>query len=310
MQRPVDRPADLAANAGRFSGFADLYDRVRPAPPPALAQVLVAYCGTPAPAVVDLGSGTGLSTRWESTWASSVVGVEPSADMRAIAEGRAAPHTRFVAGFGHRTGLGDGVADVVVAVQSLHWMEPEGTLAEVARLLRPGGVFAAVDCDWPPTVGSAAAESAWEECRRLQASHEARLVGEEHAGTPPDGPPPPAPGEGEASGPASHPGQALLGGVRRWPKDSHLDRIRASGHFAWCRELALHRQEQGDARRFLELLRSQGDYQALRRAGLDDDALGVSRLRAVVTAALGEEPSPWWFTYRVRLGVVAGAPTR
>ena len=29
-------------------------------------------------------------------------------------------------------------------------MEPESTLAEVNRILKPGGVFATVDCDWPP----------------------------------------------------------------------------------------------------------------------------------------------------------------
>ena len=37
-----------------------------------------------------------------------------------------------------------------MAVQALHWMEPAPTFGEVARLLRPGGVFAALDCDWPP----------------------------------------------------------------------------------------------------------------------------------------------------------------
>ncbi|HLQ29446.1 MAG TPA: hypothetical protein VK140_09445 [Ktedonobacteraceae bacterium] len=31
-------------------------------------------------------------------------------------------------------------------------MEPESTLAEVARMLRPGGIFAAYDYQWPPTV--------------------------------------------------------------------------------------------------------------------------------------------------------------
>ena len=31
-------------------------------------------------------------------------------------------------------------------------MEPEPTFAEVARILRPGGVFAAYDYDWPPVV--------------------------------------------------------------------------------------------------------------------------------------------------------------
>ena len=60
-----------------------------------------------------------------------------------------------------RPGLADGSADVVLAVQAMHWMEPAATLAEVARILRPGGVFATVDADWPPVTGLAAAEAAW-----------------------------------------------------------------------------------------------------------------------------------------------------
>src|SRR4051794_19046780 len=55
-------------------------------------------------------------------------------------------------GVAHQTGLPDGCADIVTAAQSLHWMEPTATLAEIARILRPGGLFAAYDYDWPPTL--------------------------------------------------------------------------------------------------------------------------------------------------------------
>jgi len=45
------------------------------------------------------------------------------------------------------TDLPDGCADIVTCSQSLHWMVPESTFAEVARILRPGGVFATYDYD-------------------------------------------------------------------------------------------------------------------------------------------------------------------
>jgi hypothetical protein len=52
---------DFAPTVKRFSGFADLYDSYRPAPPPALADVLCLLAGVKRPAlVVDLGSGAGL----------------------------------------------------------------------------------------------------------------------------------------------------------------------------------------------------------------------------------------------------------
>ena len=38
----------------------------------------------------------------------------------------------------HATGLDEGSADIVTCSQSLQWMAPEPTLAEIARILRPG----------------------------------------------------------------------------------------------------------------------------------------------------------------------------
>ena len=292
----------------RFAGYAEIYDDVRPRPPDDLARILIAYCGVDRPDVVDLGSGTGLSTRWASGWAGSTIGVEPSADMQAVAERRAGGTTRFVGAFAHDTGLPARSADVVLAVQSMHWMEPVTTLAEVARLLRPGGVFATVDCDWPPTIGAAALEGAWDHCRRVARVLEARLAdglgGRELRR-------PVTPGDPEARGHTgrdAHQNRKLATGARSWSKDAHLTRLADSGHFAWTRELALDRIERGDAGRFVGLFRSQGDYQALRRAGLDDSILGVTRLEAAARATLAA-PAPWWFTYRVRLGVTPAPPT-
>jgi len=46
------------------AGFADHYDEFRPSPPAVLLDALTRYAGPSAPRlVVDLGSGTGLSTR-------------------------------------------------------------------------------------------------------------------------------------------------------------------------------------------------------------------------------------------------------
>lgn len=270
-------------------------------PPPELASLLVDYCGRRPRLTVDLGCGTGLSTQWAAPWGDRVVGIEPSDDMRSIAEQKAVANASFVAGWSHDTGLADGCADVVLVVQALHWMEPGPTFAEVARLLRPGGVFAAIDCDWPPVVGDHVAEQAWDTCRRHMRVFESRLA---------DGL------DGEAlrapvsdddldgakyTGADAHVGRRLHGGVRSWSKTGHLDQMRQSGLFAWCREVALTSVEEGDADRFVGLLKSQGDYQALRRQGLDDAQLGADRFEATAHARLGSERRPWHFVYRARL---------
>ena len=169
----------LDANADRFSGFADLYDAVRPVPPDGLAEVI-----TDTPVAVPTSSSTSVagrdsSSRWAASWSDEVIGVEPSADMRARAAAVTSDAQRALrAGWSNATrACPMRCADVVLAVQALHWMEPASTFAEVARLLRPGGVFAAIDCDWPPSVGHARAEQAWHTARATIATHEHRLAG-------------------------------------------------------------------------------------------------------------------------------------
>jgi SAM-dependent methyltransferase len=311
----VERRHELAANAHRFGGFADLYDRVRPTPPAAIADVIASYAGRRPSFVVDLGSGTGLSTRWAAGWAAEVVGIEPSHDMRErAAHVTNLPRVRYLSGWSDETGLPDRCADAVLAVQALHWMEPAGTFAEVARLLRPGGVFAAIDCDWPPTVGDPAIEAAWSRARATIAIYERRLAAghtgdalaepvHEHERTAPtvtarqtDDLRPMAAGD--------PPGTSTIAeGVRYWHKGDHLRRLGASGRFSYCGELCAVTDEVGDAARLVDLLCSQGDYQTLRRHGVGDDALGVEAFAAEAHDRLGPTSRTFWFTYRARLAI-------
>ena len=296
----------LDANADRFSGFADLYDAVRPVPPDDLAEVITRYAGGRPNLVVDLGSGTGLSSRWAASWSDEVIGVEPSADMRARAAAVTSDaHVQFVPGWSNATELPDACADVVLAVQALHWMEPASTFAEVARLLRPGGVFAAIDCDWPPSVGHARAEQAWHTARATIATYENRLAGRSSAASKrltssspqSDQLRPPERGEESAA-------VTIIDGVQYWHKGEHLARMVDSQQFGHCVEIAALGVEQGDADRFIQLLQSQGDYQALRRHGVDDTTLGIDEFSSQVHAAFASARRPFWFIYRARIGVL------
>src|ERR1051326_7459576 len=59
------------------AGFAARYDRFRPRPPQALLDVLSRYARAERPAlVVDLGCGTGLSTRAWSNVAERTIGID------------------------------------------------------------------------------------------------------------------------------------------------------------------------------------------------------------------------------------------
>src|SRR5579884_731368 len=93
-----------------WTGKARSYDRARPTPPPVLLDLLTQLIDMPHPAlVVDLGSGTGLSTAIWGERAERVIGIEPNADMRQQAirkvEGQPyAAHIEYREGFAHQTG--------------------------------------------------------------------------------------------------------------------------------------------------------------------------------------------------------------
>ncbi|GAB4203851.1 MAG: hypothetical protein OHK0022_28410 [Roseiflexaceae bacterium] len=264
------------ANIERFSGIAALYDSYRPQPPAALPGILTQLAGVERPAlVVDVGSGSGLSTRLWAAHAARVIGVEPGEDMRRQAEARNSElppgaDVSYRAGSSSATGLPDGCADIVTISQALHWMEPGPTFAEVARILRPGGVFAAYDCDWPPTVHWQA-EAAYMACAARAAALEAEL--------------------------------GLDRQIRRWGKNGHLERIHASGVFRYVKEITLHSIEQGGAGRLVGLALSQGGIAGLLKHGVSEGAIGLDTLYEVASRTIGDQPRPWYFSYRVRIGV-------
>jgi SAM-dependent methyltransferase len=269
-------PAHVAANVERFMGFADVYDTFRPRPPLAVLDVLTQLADVLRPAlVVDLGSGTGLSTAIWADRASKVIGVEPSADMRAQAEQRVAgladpANVRYQAGYANATGLPDACADIVTCSQSLHWMEPESTFAEIARILRPGGVFAAYDCDWPPTIS-------WE----IEQAHQAFV----------------------AQLRAAEQQHGFSRDVRSWDKQQHLERMRQSGQFRLTKEIVLHNVEQGGVERLVGLELSQGGVATLQKNGVSEDEIGITALREAAQRVLGDAIVPWFFSYRMRVGM-------
>jgi len=305
----AEHPSLEPASRARFSGFADLYDAQRPSPPPRLGPLLAGYANSARPAVVDLGSGTGLSSRWAATWARSVIAIEPNDEMRAAAQSRPIPGIDYRAGVAQDTGLGPSSADLVLVVQAMHWMEPDATLAEVARILRPGGVLAVVDADWPPVSGVARAERAWAVLHGRIRVLEARLAAGDAGASlrRPISPDDPALAHDDLADPHRH--RVLPDGLRSWSKTDHLARMRASGRFAFTREIVMLDRAGGGPDRFTALLYSQGSYQGLLKAGLSREDIGATAFEAEVAAGFAE--ARWVpelsFCWRVRLGVTPTA---
>jgi SAM-dependent methyltransferase len=129
---------------GRFTGLADLYARCRPDYPAEAVRHILGRCGlSPGAVLVDVGCGTGISSRLLAAEGLRVLGLEPNADMRARAEAEPwegpGPAPAYRDGRAEATGLPDGTADAVLAAQAFHWFEPDAALREFHRILRPGG---------------------------------------------------------------------------------------------------------------------------------------------------------------------------
>src|SRR5208283_2142966 len=109
-------------------------------------------------------------------------------------------------------------------------------------------VFAAYDCDWPPTL-NAEAEQAYNTCRAKAETLERQLH--------------------------------LAPEVFQWNKRAHLERLRQSGRFRYVKEAVLHHVESGGAERLVGLALSQGEIASLLKHGISEDEIGITALRGI-----------------------------
>jgi SAM-dependent methyltransferase len=120
-------------------GAAAAYERARPSYPAEVVAHVVGH-GRVAPGrrVLDLAAGTGKLTRLLAPTGAEVVAVEPVAAMR---EHLAAvePAVEVLDGTAESIPLEDASVDAVTVAQAFHWFDPPPALAEIRRVLRPGG---------------------------------------------------------------------------------------------------------------------------------------------------------------------------
>ncbi|OXM82335.1 class I SAM-dependent methyltransferase [Paenibacillus rigui] len=263
-------------NVDRFSGYAGGYDQNRPEAPKFVVELLTQYLGRRPALVVDVGSGTGLSSFIWKAAADRVIGVEPNEDMRSKAEEKrsrmdGAGHISFVPGYSNGLKIESGAADVITCSQSFHWMEPVSTLKEASRVLRDGGIFAAYDCDWPPMAGWEV-EEAYNELIRQADDIIAQHV---------------------------EPGDRA---VKR-NKEEHLRTLQESGVFRFTKEAVFHNKERCDAARYVGLALSQGGVQTVQKLGSTALKEAIERLSSRAEAYFNGQTRDVVFGYRMRLGL-------
>lgn len=128
-----------------FSGHADLYARARPTYPGVLFSEIAGLA--PGRTLAwDAGTGNGQAARALAAHFHRVHATDASA--RQIAEAEHHERVTFLAEPAERCSLPEGSCDLVLAAQALHWFDLDSFYAEVRRVLRPGGILAAIGYGW------------------------------------------------------------------------------------------------------------------------------------------------------------------
>ena len=134
----VDRATALA-RAASFDNTAAAYEFGRPEYPEAAIDWWHERGAYPAGGVVlDLAAGTGKLTRCLLDRECDVIAVEPLANMRAEFV-RVLPNVPIHDGTAESIPLADHSVNTVFVAQAFHWFDGQLALAEIARVLRPGG---------------------------------------------------------------------------------------------------------------------------------------------------------------------------
>ena len=257
----------------RFTGYPGTYDRYRPkSPVKTLYEILKLYLAQKIETLVDVGCGTGLSTFPWAKYSEHVIGVEPNIDMISAAQEkaltRAARKVNFVRAEAESIPMGSGSAHLVTCSQSFHWMEPKSTLTEFSRILRPNGIFAVYDCDWPPSIGESLENSF------------AKIL---------------------------HESKALLKAMgmdaKQWPKSEHLVNIRKSGYFRFYKEISFHTTARTNANAFIGLIESQGVVQQALRLGNNELKKLINEETMKIQRCFGRDSIEMILTYRLRMGI-------
>ncbi len=262
-----------ASNVKVFTGMSEIYDRARPSMPDKLLSVVKRYLGREVRCVVDVGCGTGKSLDMWLDQAQHIIGVEPNAELRAVAEKKYAdrPEVCFFDDCGEKMSIPDNTADVITCVQVFHWLDDKQALPEFDRILKPGGMLLVCDFDFPP-ISLWEADRAYAELLQFQKEMDKKYP-------------------------------ELNRDVFEGDKLLNLQKIAGSGYFDYCRNAVFIADELFDAKRYIDLAFSQSTLDRIARAKLPEAEEPIGRFKSAVCRAFGGKEYEIQFCMRMTLAV-------
>jgi SAM-dependent methyltransferase len=124
-----------------FDVVADDYDEVRPRYPDDIYDAIARLRPLDGACVLDLAAGTGVATRQLVGRGADVIAVDPGAAMLRQLR-RRSPDVPAVAASAERLPFIDAVFDLVCCATAWHWFDTAAAVAQVRRVVRPGGYLA------------------------------------------------------------------------------------------------------------------------------------------------------------------------
>ncbi|HZO95405.1 MAG TPA: class I SAM-dependent methyltransferase [Candidatus Baltobacteraceae bacterium] len=137
------------ADPASYDDVAAAYDFFWPSPSPEVYQVLDDH-GIRTGSILDVGIGTGLASLPLAQRGARITGIDPSPGMLALARVRL-PDAELVAGRAEELPFADRSFDAAISCETFHWVDQPRALAELRRVVRPGGAVAI----WWSTISSA-----------------------------------------------------------------------------------------------------------------------------------------------------------
>ncbi|MGH9417826.1 MAG: class I SAM-dependent methyltransferase [Terriglobales bacterium] len=131
----------------KFGRVASEFDRYRPGYPPDLFVCIFAAVQARDRAL-DLGAGTGISTRVLLEHFGEVIAVEPDPGMAAFLR-QSLPGAEVRNVTAEEDQQPDASLDLITIANALHWMDVPAVLERARRWLRPGGILAVYDRPMP-----------------------------------------------------------------------------------------------------------------------------------------------------------------
>lgn len=134
-------PAKLnKQNLGRFNQHVEQHKRARSEYPRRVFGLIKKYLKVKKPLILDLGCGTGISTR-QLVRIGEVVGCDIDAVMLKHARLNKAKNIKYVLGAAEKLPFKDKSFDAVTAFAAFHWFDNKKALSEIKRVLKPRGLF-------------------------------------------------------------------------------------------------------------------------------------------------------------------------